>query len=222
MTFDPDANHRQSTRLENFDYSSPGAYFVTVCANGRSYLFGEILEDEMKLNEAGEMVKRKWLEMPASFDHLKIDEFVIMPNHVHLILVLSVSQEGEHRVRPYKIGIDPPTNRRGDLYDRPADETIPRVANEYQHPTGTTNGSVGRIIQLFKTVTTGEYIRGVHDLSWPPFEKRLWQRNYFERVIRDERGLQNARTYVLENPLKWHLDVMNSARSIDEGYYGTS
>jgi putative transposase len=65
-------------------------------------------------------------------------------------------------------------------------------------------------------VTTHEYIRGVHDLSWPPFEKRLWQRNYFERVIRDEHGLQNARNYVLENPLKWQLDVMNPARVLKE------
>jgi putative transposase len=206
-----DANHRQTTRLENFDYSTPGAYFVTICANGRSYLFGEILEDEMKLNAAGEMVKRKWLEMPASFDHLEIDEFVVMPNHIHLIVALGVSQEGDHRDRPYG-----DANRRGDLYDRPADETIPGFVREYQHPKGTADGSLGRIIQLFKTVTTHEYIRGVHDLSWPPFEKRLWQRNYFERVIRDEQGLQNARNYVLENPLKWHLDVMNLAHSSNE------
>ncbi len=219
-----DANHRQTTRLENYDYSSPGAYFVTICANGRSYLFGEILEDEMKLNAAGEMVREEIQALPTRFERLEVDEFVVMPNHLHVILVLreeeiGLGDEGRANtaVRPYgQDGDTTQSTRRGELNVRPRAATMPRDRSEYQHPTGTKDGSLGRIVQRLKTFTTQRYIRGVHDLSWTPFEKRLWQRNYFERVIRDERGLQNARTYVLENPLKWHLDVMNSTRSMNE------
>jgi putative transposase len=216
-----DANHRQSTRLEQFDYSSPGAYFVTICANGQSYLFGDVLEDEMKLNEAGEMVRAEIQALPTRFERLEVDEFVVMPNHLHAILVLrdlksDLGDAGRANtaVRPYRQGEDTiESTRRGELNVRPRAETMTRDLSEYQHPTGTKDGSLGRIVQRLKTFTTQRYIRGVHDLSWPPFEKRLWQRNYFERVIRDEHGLQNARRYVLENPLKWHLDVMNSRRA---------
>ncbi len=224
MTFDPDANYRQSVRLENFDYSSPGAYFVTVCANRRSWLFGDVTEGEMKLNEAGKMVQEEIQALPTRFDRLEVDEFVVMPNHLHVIFVFREEETGlgdEGRantaVRPYRQGEDTiESTRRGELNVRPRAETMPRDRGKYQHPTGTKDGSLGRIVQRLKTFTTQRYIRGVHDLSWPPFEKRLWQRNYFERVIRDENGLQNARNYVLENPLKWHLDVMNSAQSSKE------
>jgi putative transposase len=219
-----EANHRQTTRLENFDYSSPGAYFVTICATERLWLFGDVIEDEMKLNDAGEMVQEDIQQLPTRFDCLEIDEFVVMPNHLHVILVLreeesDLGDEGRanRSVRPYRQGGDlTESTRRGELNVRLRAETIPRDRGEYQHPTGTKDGSLGRIVQRLKTFTTQRYIRGVHDLSWPPFEKRLWQRNYFERVIRDEQGLLNARNYILENPLKWHLDVMNSAKSLKE------
>jgi putative transposase len=197
MTYDSETHHRSSARLKTFDYSSQGAYFVTVCANVRTNVFGEIVDGEMRLNDSGKMIQQKWLEMHASFSTLILDEFVVMPDHVHMIVGLDAS-EGEHRVRPY----GGEHLRRGDLHDRPAGATIPRDTNDHTHPTGTKPDSLGRIVQLFKTVTTQAYIRGVHEQSWLPFEKRLWQRNYWDRVIRDDRELEETRSYILENPVR--------------------
>ena len=198
MKHDPHRHHRASTRLKAFDYSSHGAYFVTVCANGRFKIFGNVVNGEMRLNDAGNMIQQKWLEMPRSFPSLILDAFVVMPDHVHLIVGLD-AKEGEHRVRPY----GDENVRRGDLHDRPTNATIPRDINNHVHPTGTAPDSLGRIIQFFKTVTTQAYIRGVHEQSWMPFEKRLWQRNYWDRIIRDERELEEKRIYILENPQRW-------------------
>jgi putative transposase len=197
MVYDSETHHRSSARLKTFDYTSNAAYFITVCANVRTNMFGEIVNGEMRLNDAGKMIQQKWLEMPASFPTLILDEFIVMPDHVHMIVGLDAS-EGEHRVRPY----GGENVRRGDLHDRPADATIPRDTNGHRHPTGTKPDSLGRILQLFKTVTTQAYIRGVHEQSWMPFEKRLWQRNYWDRVIRDDRELEETRKYVLENPVR--------------------
>lgn len=197
IAYDAETHHRSSARLKTFDYTSNAAYFITVCTNVRTNVFGEVVDGEMQLNAAGEIIKQKWLEMPASFPTLILDEFVVMPDHVHMIVGLDAS-EGEHRVRPYGDG----NVRRGDLHDRPADATIPRDDNDHKHPTGTQPNSLGRIMQLFKTVTTQAYIRGVHEQSWSSFEKRLWQRNYWDRVIRDDRELEETRNYIFENPMR--------------------
>jgi putative transposase len=197
MAYDSEAHHRSSARLKTFDYASNATYFITVCANVRTNIFGEIADGEMRLNDAGKMIQQKWLEMPASFPMLILDEFVVMPDHAHMIVGLDAS-EGEHRVRPY----GGENIRRGDLHDRPADATIPRDDKDRIPPTGTKPHSLGRILQLFKTVTTQAYIRGVHEQSWPAFEKRLWQRNYWDRVIRDDRELEETRSYILENPVR--------------------
>ena len=197
MAYDSEAHHRSSARLKTFDYRSNAAYFITVCANVRTNVFGEIVDGEMRLNGAGKMIQQKWLEMPASFPVLILDEFMVMPDHMHMIVGLDAS-EGEHRVRPY----GGENVRRGDLHDRPADETIPQNPVGPAHPTGTKPNSLGRIVQLSKTVTTQAYIRGVHEQSWPAFEKRLWQRNYWDRVIRDDRELEETRKYILENPVR--------------------
>jgi REP element-mobilizing transposase RayT len=88
MPFDPQKHHRRSIRLKGYDYTQPGAYFVTVVTHGRECLFGEIVDREMRLNEAGRMVEQCWLDIPSHFPHVELDAFVIMPNHVHLVFKL--------------------------------------------------------------------------------------------------------------------------------------
>jgi putative transposase len=88
MKFDPDRHHRRSIRLRGYDYSQAGAYFVTVCVQGRERLFGDVVDGEMRLNDAGQMVVQCWHELPAHFFHLELDEFVVMPNHMHGIIIV--------------------------------------------------------------------------------------------------------------------------------------
>lgn len=196
MTFNPDIHHRRSIRLREYDYSSVGAYFVTVCANGRECLFGECDDGDMRVNDAGRMVVEIWNSLLERFPNVALDEYMIMPNHFHGIIVLEDANErrGEPCVRP--VLDDPIENgcRAGDHNDRPC---------------GTHVGSVSRIVQAFKSLTTVKYVRGVNDRNWSQFSGRLWQRNFYERIIRDEKEMSSIREYIRFNPSKWTLDKEN-------------
>jgi putative transposase len=173
--------HRKSPRLSGYDYSREGAYFVTVCAQGRQDLWGEILHGEMRLNQAGCMVERWWQELERKFPLIKIDEYyVVMPNHFHGIVFIPE--------------LSAPTTEGGH-----------------------TGPPLQRIVQWFKTMTTNEYIHGVREHGWPQFKGSLWQRSFYDYVIRDEASLNRIREYISTNPLRWDLDWENPrSRGSDE------
>jgi putative transposase len=195
MAYDADKHHRSSARLKTFDYASNAAYFITVCTNVRTNVFGEIVDGEMRLNDAGKMIQQKWLEMPASFPTLVLDESIVMPDHIHGILLFVGAglvpalpdQRNLQNIADQLNGSDLTTELNG--------RATTRVAP-------TENPILGNVIGAFKSITTNRYIRGVHEQSWLPFEKRLWQRNYWDRVIRDDRELEETRKYILENPVR--------------------
>jgi REP element-mobilizing transposase RayT len=186
MSRTTDRSNRRSIRLKGYDYSQKGAYFVTVCTKDRLCLFGNIHQGIMVYDQPGEMVKEAWIEIQDRFPFVHLDEFALMPNHLHGILILT--GRGESRFRPEN---DEPKS--GDHKDRPY---------------GTQAGTIGRIIQAFKSTTTHKYISGVNR-GWNDFPGKLWQRNYFEHVIRDEVELNSLRKYIAENPLKWATDNEN-------------
>ena len=173
----PPFRQRRNLRLGGYDYAQPGAYFLTICVHDRACLLGDIVDEEMRLNDAGQVIANTWKELPKRFATLTLDRFVVMPNHVHGILMIDVG-------RPYI------THHR------------PGAAGE---PT------IGRIVGAFKSLTTVNYIRGVRQCAWTPFNGRLWQRNYYEHVIRDETSLNRIREYILQNPLRWAVDRENPA-----------
>ena len=187
--YNPEIHHRNSIRLKGYDYSSGGMYFVTVCSQGDENLFGGITDNVMDINDAGMMVERLWLALPERFSMVALDEFTVMPNHFHGIIAF---RTGEPRVRPFNHG----DHKQGDHKDRPY---------------GTHDNSLGRIIQAFKSMTTVEYVKGVEHSNWPPFPGRLWHRNYYERIIRDEGELNNIREYIINNPARWAEDKENQA-----------
>ena len=175
MAYNPTKHHRQSMRLSGFDYSSAGAYFITLCTQNRICLFGTITDGTMIVNPAGQMVKDWWLALTPKFPGIQTDEFVVMPNHFHGILIL------------------PPTQ--GTASD--ADDDTPR------------GSSIPQIMQWFKTMTTNHYIRGVKTNGWMPFEKRVWQRNYYDHIIRNEADLIRIQTYIHNNPSSWQKDQLH-------------
>ncbi len=180
MKYDPSKHHRRSIRLKGYDYSQAGAYFVTICAQNRARLFGEIVNGEMQLNDAGAMIGRWWNELANKFPTFESDAFVVMPNHIHCIVVITdVGQGQPHRAAP----TDPPT--------------------------APTRPTLGDMMDWFKTMTTNEYIRGVKQLGWQPFDKRVFQRNYYEHIIRNERALNAIREYIQNNPANWAEDMDN-------------
>ena len=161
--------NRRSIRLQGYDYSQAGAYFVTLCTQNRECLFGEIVNGEMRLNEAGRVVADEWINTAEIRDEIELDEWVVMPNHFHGILVITVG--------------------RGDR----------RVA-----PTGPQPRSIGAVMAGFKSAAT----KRINELRQTPGMK-LWQRNYWEHIVRNEPELNRIREYIHNNPAQWVLDKLH-------------
>lgn len=185
MTYNPALHHRRSIRLKDYDYSQAGAYFITLCTAGRECLFGEIVDGDMHLNPAGRMVQNVWDELPMHYPGIEIDAGVVMPNHLHGITVIN------------SVGATPRGHPDLGQARGPA-------------PTGL---SLPDVVHRFKTMTTKRYIDGVRQLGWLGFSGRLWQRNYYEHIIRDEASLTRIREYITNNPRQWALDRENPANS---------
>ena len=193
MRYDPERHHRRSIRLRGYDYRAVGAYFITIVAQDRACLFGEVVEGAMRLNDAGRMVERWWLELNCRFPHVLTDAYVVMPNHFHGIVV--IHSPPPDTTAPPDVG--------ADLRVCPNTRVCP-------DSTGAHAGApLPTIVQWFKTMTTNEYIRMVKHAGWTPFQGRLWQRNYYEHIIRNERALERIRNYILTNPQHWHCDREN-------------
>ena len=205
MTRDQAKHRRRSIRLQGYDYSQPGAYFVTICTQNYSYLFGDIVEGEMVLNEAGQMVQGVWDELPMHYPGIETDAFIIMPNHVHGIIVIQPSDVGP---ASSTVGAGPCACPG----DAPQSSDMGRLRVGHPHlgqPQGvapTTRMSLPDVVHRFKTLTTKRYTDGVKHNGWKPFPGRLWQRNYWEHVVRNERELHRIREYIINNPAKWESD----------------
>lgn len=187
MNFNPDIHHRRSIRLRGHDYSGAGAYFVTICTHERACLFGEVVDGEMRLNEVGQCVAKWWHAVPEHFSSISVDSCVIMPNHFHGIIM----HVGAGFPRPVL-----QANQGGETQNQ-GGETPP-----LQCPT------LGQVVGYFKYQST----RNINELrntpGWP-----LWQRNYYEHIIRNEDELAMVRRYIVENPLKWEHDENNPGKN---------
>lgn len=199
MSYDRDLHHRHSIRLKDYDYSSVGAYFVTICAWQRTCLFGEVVDGEMVLNDSGGIVSDEWVKTATVRINVELDQFVVMPNHLHAILVISDYVGAKPVARP-KAPDNTATNTSADLQC----QATQRRATHRVAPTGPGAGTIGAIMAQFKSMAT-KRINIIRDTPGGP----VWQRNYYERVIRDEHELSRAREYIINNPMKWDLDREN-------------
>jgi putative transposase len=203
VLYDPDKYHRRSIRLKGYDYTRRGAYFVTICAQDRKCLFGSAADGVTSLNDAGRMVQRAWDQLPQRFTSLELDASVVMPNHFHAIIVFV----GAPLVGALPDDVPP-------LVDA-SDSARPDRAPTRGAPTTAT---LGAVVGAFKSLTTNEYGRGVRDLGWPPFQGRLWQRNYYEHIIRSEESLVQIRDYIFMNPQRWEWDSENPDRRQEDDF----
>ncbi len=215
MKYDPQKHHRVSTRLKGYDYSQPGIYFVTVCTQLRLCLFGDVVNRKMILNDAGKMIRRIWNDLPNRFDFIRLDEYIVMPNHFHGIIEIRKGRgdprdrpivyhdrcTGDHKDRPF---VDP-DRCTGDHKDRPFVDPDHCTGDPRDRPSprGTLPGTLGRIMQAFLSLTTCAYIDGVRHHGWRPFPIRLWQRNYHDYVARNEQDYHRIQVYIRANPARW-------------------
>lgn len=173
----PHSHHRRSIRIKEYDYTSPGAYFVTLVTYQRDCLFGEIRDAKMALNDLGSIADECWRAISEHFPFVELDAYVIMPNHVHGIIVIRESVGARH-VCPSG------------------------YASPQQPPRGPAPRSLGAIVGSFKSAVTKRIGRELNATG-------IWQRNYYEHIIRNEKDLQRITDYIEMNPLRWNEDDEN-------------
>lgn len=204
--YDPEKHHRRSIRLKGYDYRGPGAYYVAINAQNKACLFGEVVDGEMRLNDAGRMIFEEWDALPARFPTVQTNAFVVMPNHLHGIVVLG---EGENEITPVRASLV-------GAQSRVPDRAITRVApTDDDAPYDIDAPTLGDVVGAFKSLTTVAYVRGVKQNGWQPFARRLWQRNYYEHIVRDDDDLNRIRSYIADNPARWGEDSENPALQSD-------
>ncbi len=187
--YNADIHHRRSIRLKGYDYSQAGAYFVTVCTQNRECLFGEIADFEMRLNEYGRVVNETWEWLRQQYSRVDLDEWIVMPNHLHGIILMT---------------------DKNDLNDsgRGGSRTAPTSRDSGIVPAPTKRKPLGRLIGAFKTVST----KRINEIR-ATAGAQVWQRNYYEHIIRDEKELNRIREYIAANPALWANDENNPART---------
>ena len=161
-------------RLRGYDYSSQGAYFITICTYQRACIFGKIIDDQMQLSPFGQIAKDCWQQIPTHFPNVDLNEYVIMPNHLHGIIGIKY---------PVADGQLKTTEKFGNMM-RP--------------------GALSTIVRSFKSATTRQ-INILRDAPGTP----IWQRNYYDHIIRDAVSYEQIQHYIRHNPLSWQIDQLH-------------
>ena len=180
---------RRNARLAGFDYAQDGAYFVTMVTHGRACMFGDVVAGEIQVNPAGEMVDAVWRELPAHYPGVGVDWYVVMPNHFHGIVVLTSANNNA-------VGAGSPGPDRGN--ENTAGGETPPLPRP----------SLPNIVAYFKYETTKRV-----NVQRGTAGARLWQRSYYDHIIRDDDDLTRAREYIALNPARWADDVENLANT---------
>jgi putative transposase len=180
LKYNSEVHYRRSIRLRGYDYSQSGLYFVTICIQNHECRLGAIIGENIQLTVGGWIVYQSWFEIPQHFPNVQLDEFVVMPNHIHVIIVINdnnyVRRKEEEGGEEKEGGETPPLRK----------------------PT------LGQIVAYYKYRTT-KIINELDDTQG----SRLWQRNYYEHIIRDEKELFATRQYIANNPINWAKDKNN-------------
>ncbi len=187
MVINPKKFRRRSFRLRDYDYGQPGFYYITICTKDRKAMLGNVVNGEMYLNNAGSVAQSVWLSLPQRFSHVKLDQYIVMPNHLHGIIELVESET--NRIIPTQPIATP--------FNHPAFASAQFIA-----PTTTKVDSMdrtaplGEIVRAFKAAT----IRLIRTMIRPDF---AWQADYYDHIVRNDKDLDRIRTYILNNPTRW-------------------
>ena len=183
--YDPNIHHRRSIRLKGYDYSRAGLYFITICCQDRICRFGDVVDCEMVLNDAGRIAYNEWIKTTEIRNNVELGEFIVMPNHIHGIIRLLVRDE-----------LHSPDNKTPNMNN-----------NKNNFPLRSPSQTIGAIIRGYKSSVTKQ-INNLANNGMGVFNtpQQLWQRNYWERIIRNQKAYHRITEYILNNPGKWHSD----------------
>ncbi len=211
MTVRERTHRRNTNRAEGFDYATAGWYYVTVCTHKLQPMFGDVVDGDMVPNEFGQIAATVWDDLPARFPLVSIDAFVIMPNHIHGIIVINddpepliMNEEISACVRAQFIA---PLPHRRQISELPSNPTVTRQGA--MNCARTNPKALGTVVRVFKAVTTNRIRRfGMSDFRW--------HRNYYDHIIRNKKDLDRIRTYITNNPANWPHDRANRSTPLKE------
>lgn len=194
---------RKLQRLKGYDYSRNNHYFVTICTHKMTHFFGEIRNGEMVLNEFGEIVKNQWISLGEKYNYLLLDEYVVMPNHFHAILVIDDSYNKNGQARSVRL----------------REENFSEVKYPFVSINNNSDLSGNREIEKSKILSLSQLIgafktlssRDIYKLEEAKYNNRIfkWHKSFHDRIIRDDKELYNVRNYIKNNPKKWQIDTKN-------------
>jgi REP element-mobilizing transposase RayT len=192
--YNPNTHHRRSIRLKGYDYSQAGMYFITICCQDRACLFGEIVigaddvNPKMRLNEMGIIAQNEWLKTPFIRPNVELGDFVVMPNHIHGIIIITGRGESHSPNNIVKGEFNSPINFLKDEFNSPQ-----------QSPLRSPSNNIGAIIRGYKSSVTKQIRLLDENIS-------VWQRNYYEHIIKTEKSFENISNYIVNNPANWNDD----------------
>ena len=188
--YNPTIHHRRSIRLKGYDYSQAGLYFITICCQDRVCRLGKIENGVMICNELGEIAYREWMKTAELRPQIELDAFMVMPNHIHGILKINeMNMDTLHS----------PNNMGDNMGDNTGECNSPNNTGECNSPLRSPSNTIGAIIRGYKSSVTKQF-------GLMGFDEKLWQRNYYEHIIRDEQSYQIISEYIINNPKKWADD----------------
>lgn len=210
MKFNPDIHKRKSIRLKWYDYSSEWLYFITICVKDKLCLFWEINDWNLELNNWWRLIQKYWLELENKYKHIKLHDFVIMPNHFHGIIEL----KNHIKKCNCKICRDTPCGYPINHVEKYNQNMVENYFNidEKWNKQDTHKGCpynrnlLWNIIWYLKSKTTVKYIKNVKENNFKPFNKKLWQKDYYEHIIRNEKSYLEIVNYIRNNPKNWDKD----------------
>ncbi len=185
MIYNPELHHRRSIRLKGYDYSQSGIYFVTICTKDKEHTFGIIKNGEIALNKYGNIVKNEWMKTPKIRKEIELHRFIVMPNHIHGIVEI-IDGRGDRPVAPTGKPFTPPM-------------AIPAIKEP-----GPKHKTIGSMVAGYKSTVTKQ-INILRNIPFAP----VWQRNYYEHIIRNEESYYRISEFIKSNPMNWPDDIYN-------------
>ena len=208
ITLYKDKYRIESTRLKDWDYSRDGYYFVTICTQDKKCFFGDVIDEKVRLSAIGEIVADEWQKTAQIRKNVSLDTWIIMPNHLHGIVIINNNNEPHGNTHGVATCRDAwHASKKGNIHVAPHSETHGNASlqkgESYDNKFGPQANNLSSIIRGFKSATTKRIHRARYDFSW--------QSRFYDHIIRNEKSLMKIREYIINNPLKWELDKNNPA-----------
>lgn len=236
--FNPNFHHRKSIRLKGYDYTQAGLYFITICCNRQSHgnwispsstnnlhpsyfrnnkysPFGYVENGQMILNEIGQIAYNEWMKTKEIRKNVELDEFIVMPDHIHGIIRILSSGELNSPIK-HTNESNPPINNPNELnlnellgecnppIGNPNNSNLSKILGECNSPLRSPSQTIGAIIRGYKSSVTKQ----INNLGLQNIHDPIWQRNYYEHIIRNEKSFQQIKEYIKKNPAKWEMEKL--------------